>query len=160
MIGIDIEWSNWIGCIMIYVWLVRYRGKPRPDFLASIILPCVATPLRPNAPITMHLLTPLSPKVSSPKGVSCEEEWLMWTGPNCPHVPSPCQSLKVWVVPCLQNVLCFKWSRNPCPSEPTNVQVIPNVQVIQKHPKANVQVILAPVGVFNPSPNEPWKYIN
>ena len=124
MISIDIEWSNWIGCIMIYVWLVRYRGKPRPDFLASIILPCVATPLRPNAPITMHLLTPLSPKVSSPKGVSCEEEWLMWTGPNCPHVPSPCQSLKVWVVPCLQNVLCssdpethvqvnlqmFKWS--------------------------------------------------
>ena len=49
-------------------------------------------------------------------------------GPPCPHVPnipaplSPKCQTQVWGV---SKCPMFKWSRNPCPSEPKKLQVIP-----------------------------------
>ena len=135
--GVRLNMGVWLACTCVSGSLERgaQRWSKNQIWYTHHTWPCVPMPLRPNAPPIMHLLTPLSPKCQALK-VSCEEEWLMWTGPNCPHAPSPWQSLKVWVVPCLQSVLC------------------------SSDPETHVQVSLAPVGVFNPSPNEPWKYID
>ena len=126
------NWPSSLQCKIGAAWTQRHRWKKHGSALCTVNF-------KLNFPRSKRKTTTLSTSLSASS--PCHVPSVSCFGPcphaplsPCPHVPaSPkCQTIKVWGVSMSPKCPMLKWSRNPCPSEPTKLQVIPNVQVVQK----------------------------